>query len=111
MVSIHIYFSNVRVTYGTQLEYTPARDAHASLPSWVWREPIRTRSGAKRSAIAVPSARNSGLDRMSNWQLGLEFASRMVRMDSAVRHGTVDFSTTILDESETNAMRRVASST
>ena len=48
--------------------------------------------------MAVPSARNSGLERISNLQLGLELASRMVRMDSAVRHGTVDFSTTILEE-------------
>jgi hypothetical protein len=29
---------------------------------------------------------------------------------SAVRHGTVDFSTTILEEVDTSAMRRVASS-
>ena len=48
---------------------------------------------------------------MSNLQLGLELASRMVRIDSAVRHGTVDFSTTILEERATVAMRRVASST
>jgi len=61
--------------------------------------------------MAVPSARNSGLDRMSKRQLGLELASRMVRMDSAVRHGTVDFSTTILDEVATEAIRRVARST
>ena len=48
---------------------------------------------------------------MSKWQLGLELASRMVRIDSAVRHGTVDFSTTIFEEEATAAMRRVASST
>jgi hypothetical protein len=35
----------------------------------------------------------------------------MVRIDSAVRHGTVDFSTTILLLVATWAMRRVASST
>lgn len=61
--------------------------------------------------MAVPSARNSGLERISNLQLGFELASRMVRMDSAVRHGTVDFSTTILEERAMVAMRRVASST
>lgn len=82
------------------MEYTDIRAAHASRPAVVWREPMRTRSGAKRSAMAVPSARNSaeasesgfevppvlpnhvpGLERMSKWQPGLEFASRMVRMD------------------------------
>jgi len=47
--------------------------------------------------MAVPSAKNSGLERMSKRTPGLEFASRIVRMDSAVRQGTVDFSTTILE--------------
>ena len=61
--------------------------------------------------MAVPSARNSGFERIWNWQSGFELASRIVRIDSAVRHGTVDFSTTILDEVATAAMRRVASST
>ncbi len=78
--------------------------------------------------MAVPSARNSGLERMSNVQPGRELASRIVRIDlesrrvsradgvasagthSAVRHGTVDFSTTILELVETSAIRRVASS-
>ena len=78
--------------------------------------------------MAVPSAKNSGLESISNVHPGLEFASRMVRIDlsmclactqvfcwskrcktySAVRHGTVDFSTTILEEVETSAIRRVA---
>lgn len=48
---------------------------------------------------------------MSNLHPGLEFASRIVRMDCAVRHGTVDFSTTILDEVATVAIRRVHDST
>ena len=48
---------------------------------------------------------------MSNRQPGLEFASRMVRIDSAVRHGTVDFSTTIFEEVATAAIRLVAFST
>jgi hypothetical protein len=72
---------------------------------------MRTRSGLNRSEIAVPSARNSGLERMSKRHPGLEFASRMVRIDSAVRHGTVDFSTTIFEEVAMCAMRRVARST
>ena len=42
---------------------------------------MRTLSGAKRSSMAVPSAKNSGLDRMSNLQPGLALASRMVLMD------------------------------
>jgi hypothetical protein len=61
--------------------------------------------------MAVPSAKNSGFDKISNRAFGLELASRIVLMDSAVRHGTVDFSTTILDEVATAAIRRVASST
>jgi hypothetical protein len=61
--------------------------------------------------MAVPSARNSGFERMSKRRPGRELASRMVRIDCAVRHGTVDFSTTILDEVATEAMRRVQSST
>lgn len=42
---------------------------------------------------------------------GFELASRIVRIDSAVRIGTVDFSTTIFDPVATAAMRRVADST
>lgn len=41
----------------------------------------------------------------------MELASRIVRMDSAVRIGTVDFSTTILEEVATAAIWRVADST
>ena len=61
--------------------------------------------------MAVPSARNSGLERMSKRVPGFELASRIVRIDSAVLQGTVDFSTTILFEVATAAMRRVADST
>jgi hypothetical protein len=46
-------------SFGTQFEYTFARAAHAFKPDSVCKEPIKTRSGAKRSAMAVPSARNS----------------------------------------------------
>jgi hypothetical protein len=61
--------------------------------------------------MAVPSAKNSGLDKMSNRTLPLEFASRIARIDSAVRQGTVDFSITILELVANSAMRRVAVST
>ena len=101
----------VKSTHGTQWEYTSLSDRQASFPSGVCNEPISTRSGANRSLIAVPSARNSGFERIWNRQPGFEFASRMVRIDSAVRQGTVDFSTTIFDEVAMAAIRRVASST
>lgn len=52
-------------TYGTQLAYTSANAVQASIPSGVWSDPMSTRSGFNRSLIAVPSARNSGLDRIS----------------------------------------------
>ena len=72
---------------------------------------MRTLSGFIRSEIAVPSAKNSGLERISNLHPGRELASRMVRIDCAVRHGTVDFSTTILEDVATVAIRRVHDST
>ena len=83
----------------------------AARPSGVLSEPMRTRSGASRSAIAVPSARNSGFERMSKRRPGRELASRMVRIDWAVRQGTVDFSTTIFEDVATDAMWRVQLST
>ena len=61
--------------------------------------------------MAVPSARNSGFERISKRVPGRELASRIVRIDSAVRQGTVDFSTTILLEVATAAIRLVADST
>ena len=72
---------------------------------------MRTRSGCRRSRTAVPSARNSGLDRIWKVMPGRELASRMMRMLSAVLHGTVDFSTTILGDVAISAIRRVADST
>lgn len=72
---------------------------------------MRTRSGFRRSFTAVPSARNSGFERMSKRRPGFELASRIVRIDWAVRQGTVDFSTTIFELVATDAMRRVESST
>lgn len=71
---------------------------------------MSTRSGLVKSEMAVPSAKNSGLERMSKRSPGRELASRMIRIDWAVRHGTVDFSTTILEEVATDAIRRVQSS-
>ena len=44
--------------------------AMAARPLSVSLPPISTRSGAVRSSMAVPSARNSGLDRISNCTLG-----------------------------------------
>ena len=64
-----------------------------------------------RSSIAVPSARNSGLDRMSKRTPGwLLLRVSTFSMASAVRTGTVDFSTTILEVFETAAIMRAAPS-
>ncbi|BAS85215.1 Os03g0604432 [Oryza sativa Japonica Group] len=85
------------------------RAATAARPSGVSRPPMRTRSGEKRSWMAVPSARNSGLERI--WYLMLPpllLWARIFSMASAVLTGTVDFSTTILSERETSAMMRAA---
>ena len=57
---------------------------------------MSTREGLSRSATAVPSAKNSGLD--STWNLYVEAAANTRLIDSAVRTGTVDFSTTILSD-------------
>ena len=90
-------------------------------------DPIMIRSGRRRSSTAVPSARNSGLDRTSNRTPGFALADSLfiVRfrelqplklltislIDSAVLQGTVDFSITILWAVATLAMARVAAST
>ena len=59
--------------------------------------------------MAVPSARNSGLE--STWKLVVvQLAAMTLAMASAVFTGTVDFSTMILLPSETSAMRRAADS-
>mmetsp|Transcript_28166 Transcript_28166/g.79999 ORF Transcript_28166/g.79999 Transcript_28166/m.79999 type:complete len:205 (+) Transcript_28166:1510-2124(+) len=49
---------------GTQFAYTSTKTCAAARPSDVVGPPMRTRSGAERSFIAVPSARNSGLERI-----------------------------------------------
>jgi hypothetical protein len=56
---------------GTHAAYTSARVAAALRPDDVSAEPIMTLSGLKRSLIAVPSARNSGFDKISNFAPGL----------------------------------------
>ena len=97
---------------GTQFAYTSHSASTASLPAWPSiLPPINTRSGAERSVMAVPSARNSGLDRMSNCTVGSEqLRRRTFSIASAVLTGTVDFSTMILFVLETAAMVRAAAS-
>ena len=61
--------------------------------------------------MAVPSARNSGLDRMLNCTAAsLQLRLSTFSIASAVRTGTVDFSTMILSVLETAAMVRAAAS-
>ena len=82
---------------GTQWAYTAAKASIASGCS----PPIKTRSGCSRSPIAVPSARNSGLESTAKvlplpasappWA-----APRIAFTVSAVRTGRVLFSTTIV---------------
>ena len=58
--------------------------------------PIKTLSGASRSRMAVPSAKNSGLDSTENMLISPSLAaSRMVLIAAAVRTGRVLFSTTL----------------
>jgi hypothetical protein len=49
---------------GTQCAYTAASAWMAAWPLGVSRPPIKTRSGFSKSSIAVPSARNSGFERI-----------------------------------------------
>mmetsp|Transcript_23008 Transcript_23008/g.57773 ORF Transcript_23008/g.57773 Transcript_23008/m.57773 type:complete len:231 (+) Transcript_23008:756-1448(+) len=95
---------------GTQLAYTSTRAAIALRPLSVSsRPPISTRSGASRSGTAVPSARNSGLDRMSKVTPGwTQLRLSTFSMACAVFTGTVDFSTTILLLVDTAAIMRAA---
>merc|ERR1719473_2503432 len=99
---------------GTHCRYTSAMYWTAASPCGVVGPPTRTRSGLKRSSMAVPSARNSGLE--STWKLvPLHEAAITLAIASAVFTGTVDFSTMIFgdllsDALHTAAMRRAASS-
>ena len=77
----------------------------ASVPS---SPPMRTRSGYSRSLTAVPSARNSGLE--STWN-SIPVEERICLITSAVRTGSVDFSTTIFPLRETSAILRAQLST
>mmetsp|Transcript_6491 Transcript_6491/g.17370 ORF Transcript_6491/g.17370 Transcript_6491/m.17370 type:complete len:207 (-) Transcript_6491:241-861(-) len=93
---------------GTQRAYTSASFLAAARPSSSVVPPISTRSGAVRSSIAVPSARNSGFE--STLKVVLPAACSTAEIASAVLIGTVDFSTTIFGVSATDAMRLAASS-
>lgn len=94
---------------GTQCAHTDTSVAAAAFPSGVCTPPMSTRSGAIRSGIAVPSARNSGLDSTWNWS-PFSLHSSTWRTACAVRTGTVLFSTTILPLSDTSAILRAQSS-
>src|SRR5574340_1140204 len=74
--------------------------SRAFKPLWVSREPIRTRSGSIISWMAVPSARNSGLDRTSKQIPPFSGQLRILSMARAVFTGRVLFSMTILDDRE-----------
>jgi hypothetical protein len=86
----------------------------AASPCGVCGPPTSTRSGLKRSSMAVPSARNSGLD--STWKsVPLHAAAMTAAIASAVLTGTVDFSTIIFgilfsEALHTAAIWRAASS-
>ena len=95
-------------SFGTQLAYTYANVAIAAKPPGVCSPPIKTRDGTIRSCIAVPSARNSGL--LKTWNLNFDSDASTRLIDSAVRTGTVDFSTTILSDRATSAILRAHNS-
>ena len=81
----------IMFSLGTQLAYTETRVSIAFRPPGVCSPPMSTRDGLRRSATAVPSARNSGLE--STWKLYFDADARTRLIDSAVLTGTVDFST------------------
>mmetsp|Transcript_39027 Transcript_39027/g.76294 ORF Transcript_39027/g.76294 Transcript_39027/m.76294 type:complete len:237 (-) Transcript_39027:322-1032(-) len=89
-------FAVMMRSLGTQCLYTEASASIASKPPGVCKPPIKTLSGIVRSSMAVPSARNSGLE--STWKEtpGGPQAARTQDMASAVCTGTVLFSTMIL---------------
>mmetsp|Transcript_3739 Transcript_3739/g.10715 ORF Transcript_3739/g.10715 Transcript_3739/m.10715 type:complete len:231 (-) Transcript_3739:399-1091(-) len=90
---------------GIQWAYTDASTSIAFAPLLVSFPPMSTRSGQLRSLMAVPSAKNSGFDKMSNSTDGSEqLRFRTFSMASAVLTGTVDFSTIILDVLDTAAI-------
>mmetsp|Transcript_48281 Transcript_48281/g.121915 ORF Transcript_48281/g.121915 Transcript_48281/m.121915 type:complete len:236 (+) Transcript_48281:772-1479(+) len=94
---------------GIHCSYTLLSTLSACCPLGVSLPPMSTLSGLMRSSMAVPSARNSGLERISNLTLLSEqLRSSTLPMASAVRTGTVDFSTMILLLAETRAIMRAA---
>src|SRR5574343_22592 len=52
------------LSVGTQFAYTSTNCWIAFCPSGVVSPPIKTLSGANKSSTAVPSAKNSGLDKI-----------------------------------------------
>merc|ERR1719473_70182 len=74
---------------GTQRRYTSAMNLIAARPCGVCGPPTSTRSGLKRSLMAVPSARNSGFE--STWKsMPVQLADITLAIASAVFTGTVD---------------------
>ena len=95
---------------GIHLAYISTSLFAASIPSCVWFEPIKTLSDWNKSSIAVPSAKNSGLD--NTWKFTFSpVESRMVCIVSAVLTGNVDFSTIILSVFDILAICLAQSST
>ena len=88
---------------GTQWAEMSTISCRACSPSGVSLDPTSTRSGWSRSATAVPSARNSGLEITSN---RFPLALRICSIVWAVLTGRVLFSTTILGESDTRRICR-----
>ena len=82
----------------------------AFCPESVSSPPISTRSDLNKSFIAVPSAKNSGFDRISKW-IPEEFSSKISLIFSAVRTGRVDFSIIILSDFEYFAISLAQAST
>lgn len=64
LASSEEYVLVCRIFEGGTQEYTEARREAACWPVSVGGAPMRTRDGYKRSFIAVPAERNSGLDRI-----------------------------------------------
>ena len=98
------------LSVATQLAYTSTKAWIASCPSGVVSPPIKIRSGCNKSSTAVPSAKNSGLDKIWNCT-PFPVWSSIFLIASAVRTGKVDFSTTILLSLATWAIWRAHNST
>ncbi len=94
---------------GNQFSRIEERAFLAALPEGVLSPPISTRSALCRLSIAVSSARNSGVDRASNFKL-LCVISKMFLRAYTVRTGRIDFSTTILSVVGTLEMVRAEGS-